>query len=132
MLYTAKSSVLISGGDADDESEHSMARRLAALIFIFCCTTVAWIILGGTIMFRTEGGDSGKLRSKVGTNWGVPQTQAAPSATWTRVRQTFNDFPTENGKTQRRQVEVTDTIRLPLDASNVNVALNLEHRQKGL
>jgi hypothetical protein len=132
MLYTAKSSVVISGGDADDESEHSMARRLAALIFIFACTAVAWIILGATIMIRTEGGDSGKLRGKVGTNWGVSQTQAPPSATWTRTRQAFNDFPAENGKTERRQVEVTDTFTLPLDASDVKVALNLEHRQKGL
>src|SRR3954462_10506691 len=111
----------------DDEGEHGMAKRLAALIFIFACTTVAWIILGATIMFRTEGGDSGKLRGKVGTNWGVPQTQAPPSATWTRTRQTFNDFPAENGKTERRQVEVADTFTLPLDASDVNVALSLEH-----
>ena len=30
-----------------------MNRRIAALVFIFVCTTVAWMILGATIFSRT-------------------------------------------------------------------------------
>jgi len=108
-----------------------MAKRLAALIFIFVCTTVAWMILGATIMNRTYGMGS-DLKEKVASNWGVQQKQSPPSATWKRDRKELRPFPADNGKTEMRAVDVVDTFVLPLDASTVNVALDLEHRQKGL
>ncbi|MDP9267615.1 MAG: inner membrane CreD family protein [Acidobacteriota bacterium] len=111
-----------------------MAKRLAALIFIFVCTTVAWMILGATIMSRTYGMGS-DLKEKVASNWGVQQKQSPPTATWTRVRKQLNNFTTNNGgveKIETREVDVVDTFNLPLDSSRVNVALDLEHRQKGL
>jgi len=31
-----------------------MVKRIVALVFIFFCTAVAWMILGSTIFYRTE------------------------------------------------------------------------------
>ncbi|HSE49483.1 MAG TPA: inner membrane CreD family protein [Terriglobales bacterium] len=108
-----------------------MAKRLAAIIFIFVCTAVAWLILGATIMNRTYDMDSG-LKEKVASNWGTQQKQSPPEATWTRTRKQTNLVATENGKTERREVEVVDAFALPLEASEVTADLALEHRQKGL
>lgn len=42
-----------------------MIGRLISIIFIYACTTVAWFILGGTVVMRSEKQD-GKLRGAVG------------------------------------------------------------------
>ena len=56
-----------------------MAKRLAAIIFIFAATTVAWMILGATIMARTENFGM-RLKDHVTSTWGTPQAQAPPTA----------------------------------------------------
>ncbi len=56
-----------------------MLKRIAAIAFIFGCTTFAWIILGSTIFYRTYGSDSA-LEGRVVSSWGAPQEQAPPSA----------------------------------------------------
>ena len=55
-----------------------MAKRIFAISFIYACTTVAWIVLAGTTMVRTQTQD-GKLRGSIGQLWGTEQTQQAPS-----------------------------------------------------
>jgi Inner membrane protein CreD len=87
-----------------------MLSRIAALIFIFGCTSLAWFILGITIENRTAQSDD-KLRSGVASVWGSPQEQAPPSASY------------GSG---------AGLVALPLDASQINVSLKLEYRQKGL
>jgi inner membrane protein involved in colicin E2 resistance len=89
------------------------------------------MILGATIMNRTYDMGSG-LKEKVASNWGAQQKQAPPAATWSRTRKQVNFVAVENGKTERREVDVVDTFALPLDASEVTADLELEHRQKGL
>src|SRR5262245_53282272 len=56
-----------------------MFKRIAAICFIFFCTTVAWMVLGATIDWRTNSSGE-RLRGRVQSVWGVPQAQAAPSA----------------------------------------------------
>jgi hypothetical protein len=56
-----------------------MVKRIAALIFIFICTTIAWAILGGTIFSRTYSSDS-KLQGRVASTWGTAQVQQPPAA----------------------------------------------------
>ena len=56
-----------------------MIKRLLAVAFIFICTSVAWGILGGTIIGRTNSSDD-RLRSRVQSVWGIAQTQRAPFA----------------------------------------------------
>jgi inner membrane protein involved in colicin E2 resistance len=53
--------------------------RLPGIIFIFVCTTVAWLILSATIFSRTGTADR-NLRGKVSATWGAPQDAAPPTA----------------------------------------------------
>jgi hypothetical protein len=87
--------------------------RLIAIVFIFGCVTVAWFVLAGVTVVRTnETGTA--LAPRVGELWGPTLTQSAPTALIAST-----DTPT---KTQSVQI----------DSSDVNVNLDLQHRQKGL
>ncbi len=107
-----------------------MVKRIIAIIFIFACTTVAWLVLGATIFARTGQSDSA-LRGKVASTWGAPQTQTAAVATWEKV-ETKQVESTEDGKRVTRTVIDRTAIPLPLEQSRVTVALDLDQRQKGL
>jgi inner membrane protein involved in colicin E2 resistance len=107
-----------------------MTKRIIAITFIFICTSVAWAILGGTIFSRTY--NSGSVsQNRVASTWGSEQNQAPPVAsiitTTTREEETL-----ENGKKVVKKVQNQERTDLPLEASTVKVALDLEHRQKGL
>lgn len=107
-----------------------MLKRIIAIAFIFVCATVAWAVLGATIFSRTY--DSGQsLDGRVAMLWGAPQAQSPPSAASERktpkVTETF-----VNGQKQSVTEYVTTSEPLQLESSRVDVALGLEHRQKGL
>ena len=53
--------------------------RIAAIVLIFFATSVAWAILGATILARTYEADS-RLKMSVASTWGTPLTQKPPSA----------------------------------------------------
>jgi hypothetical protein len=93
-----------------------MGRNLAAITAIFLCTAVAWMVLGSSIVSRTNeaGGDLGP---RVSSTWGAPQKQTPPAATaaW---------------KTD--QAGTIKVFNLPIERSRIRVALDLEQRQKGL
>lgn len=99
-----------------------MTRKIAAIVFIFVCTTIAWMILGGTILSRTYSTE-GKLDAKVESSWGSQQTQTPPTAAYTVF-----DTTVEEGK-QRR---VARNVDLPLQSSHADAAFALDYRQKGL
>jgi hypothetical protein len=84
-----------------------MIKRILAIAAILGCTSIAWFILGGTIVSRTQASGV-RLNSGVVSTWGAPQEQRPPVAR-----------------------EKSGSV-LPAASSRVNVALNLEHRQKGL
>jgi inner membrane protein involved in colicin E2 resistance len=104
-----------------------MIKRIAALAFIFVCTSIAWIILGSTICFRTNSPLSGELKSRVAGNWGTAQEQSPPMASYQ------HEFirTVENGK-ETKQIKVSETLPLALEATKADVALDLDYRQKGL
>ncbi len=107
-----------------------MVRRIAAIVFIFLCTTMAWAILGATIFARSESAAS-HLKGRVASNWGSPQTQVPPLATYLNIT-TRDEEVIENGKKLTRKVTQNSEVPLPVEASQINVGLNLDHRQKGL
>ena len=74
-----------------------MIRQIAALVFIFICTTIAWMILGGTISSRTNSSNE-QLQGHVASTWGTPQEQTAPTADYTRDRIQECDQDWKNGK----------------------------------
>lgn len=106
-----------------------MIVRIFALAFIFVCTTIAWVVLGGTVSVRTD--ESGtKLRKEVGQLWGSPIHQSAPTVSYTYYQHTPST-PTNNAKEQTLDSTVV-VQNVQLDASTIDVELNLDHRQKGL
>ncbi len=104
-----------------------MIKRIGALVFIFVCTTIAWLILGAAIFSRTYSPMSDELRSRVAASWGTPQEQSPPTASY----QQQAIHVVQDGNVMK-QVETTETVPFVLEASKVDVALDLEHRQKGL
>ena len=107
-----------------------MGKRIIAIVFIFVCASVAWAVLGGTIFSRTY--DLNQVSgTRVASTWGTAQNQAPPTASFERV-ESKNEESVENGKKIVRKVEEKIEVPLPLDSSRIDVALDLEHRQKGL
>jgi hypothetical protein len=110
--------------------EWIMTKRIIAIAFIFVCASVAWAVLGGTIFSRTY--DSGvATSSKVASTWGAQQNQGPPSASFT-TKVSNKEEVLENGKKTVKTVETKFDTELPLESSNIDVDLNLDHRQKGL
>ena len=107
-----------------------MLRRIAAITFIFFCTTVGWAVLGSTIYYRSSAPVE-ILRDSVSNTWGVPQEQNPPTAAYTeRLERMVKTI--EDGKAVERLTEQNVAVMLPLERSDIDVDLRLEHRQKGL
>jgi len=107
-----------------------LLRHIAALIFIFICTTVAWMILGGTIMDRTRSSDR-RLEGHVSSTWGTAQVQAPPTVNFSWW-ETVAVKSREDGKDIVRDQKVERTSSFQLDSTKLKVNLNLDYRQKGL
>ena len=107
-----------------------MIKRILAIAFIFACTSVGWMILGGTIFSRTYSAES-KLENKVASSWGTPQAQTSPTAAYWTTQLTSQKV-TEDGHTTIRQTEQSVRTPVSLESSRINVALDLKQRQKGL
>jgi inner membrane protein involved in colicin E2 resistance len=107
-----------------------MSRKIIAIIFIFLCTSIAWAILGATLFARTY--DSGAVSAgQVESTWGAPQNQAPPTAAY--LTPAMKQAETvENGKIVTKTWTENVPLDLPLESSNINVNLDLQHRQKGL
>ena len=114
-----------------------MVKRLIAIAFIFACCSVAWMVLGGTVVHRTEMSGA-STRGAVGELWGGPQVQRAPTATrlGTRTRAVTRQQPT--GRPDNSVESVTETVEettrtsVPLASSDLAADLRLAHRKKGL
>lgn len=92
--------------------------RLIGIIFIFVCITIAWGILGTSIMVRTDSGYD-LLNRQVEDLWGSEHYQRAPTITLTTI-ETDGD----------KETKVITPVQL--ESSNIQVAFQLEHRRKGL
>ena len=107
-----------------------MIKRIAAIIFIFVCTCVAWMILGTSIFYRTENSGA-NLKGRVASTWGTAQEQRPPSVNYFMSQQKTVEVE-ENGKKFQR-VQSTDVpIYVPLDSSRIAANFHIDYRQKGL
>jgi hypothetical protein len=107
-----------------------MLTRLFAITFIFVCTSIAWAVLGGTILYRTNSSDD-RLRQRVESVWGVPQIQEAPALEYVlplAVQETID----VQGQKQRVERTKLEPHTIPPLASDIGADLGLEYRQKGL
>lgn len=104
--------------------------NIVAIIAIFLGTSLAWAILGTTILKRTYSAGTA-LGPRVASSWGTPQQQTPPVATSDQVVQKqIRDVV--NGQNVASVIEETLTKPLPLESSRIRVGLDLEQRKKGL
>jgi len=107
-----------------------MVKRILAIIAIFVCTCVAWMILGTSIFLRTE--NAGTLLSgRVASAWGSAQEQHPPTVTYLRPQQKLVEVE-EEGKKVKKNETVQITTLVPLDASEIRADFHIDYRQKGL
>ncbi len=107
-----------------------MIRRILAIGFIFVCTAIAWAVLSATIYSRTQSQDS-SLRAMVASAWGAEQQASPPAAHFNRIEITKMKTQVD-GQSVEQEKRTAIPVPLPLESSRVDVALDLEHRQKGL
>lgn len=97
-------------------------RRLIAIGLIWLGCAVAWLILGSTLLVRSEETFS-RLGDGVFALWGPPMRQLPPRATALEKRDASPaPAPPQN----------LPAVEVPLSGSEIEVALDLEHRKKGL
>ena len=110
-------------------------KRFVAIGFIWLGCVLAWVILGSTIVFRSE--DTSVSRSEeVHLLWGQPMQQQPPSGIYiekSKVRE-WRSVTGSNGTPIQTEVEreVDTEVPIRLDASDIKAKLALEHRRKGL
>lgn len=107
-----------------------MIKHIAAVIFIYICTTIAWFILGGTVLSRTYSSDSSN-KEKVEQLWGSAQTQICPEFHY-HIEKTQKVQKTVDKKVVVEDQTYTEKHDIPLDSSAINVDLKLSQRKKGL
>jgi len=108
----------------------AMGKHIAAIVLIFLITTFAWMILGTSVVARTQSADSG-LSKGVESNWGSAQQQSPPAAiTSQTVPKTVRE--NLNGVVTTTVINEIVTKPLAIEQSRIRVALDLDQRQKGL
>ena len=116
--------------------------KIAGLVGIFCMTSLAWMLLGGIMMARSES-QSSSLIGAVSDLWGSPHTQMAPTAEYVWKEQytqlesvlDANRNPVlRDGMVMQQEVlrERQQSQSLRLDSTRVTADLHLDQRRKGL
>jgi inner membrane protein involved in colicin E2 resistance len=108
-----------------------MLQRIAAIIFIFLCTAVAWAILGATVFSRTYASND-HLKGEVSSSWGTAQSQTAPRAGFHVSVPSTRTTTDDSGRPVTISGNMDEWVPLTLEKSRVNVDLHLDHRKKGL
>ena len=112
-----------------------MIKRLTAVAFIFACCSFAWMVLGGTVVHRTETSGA-SVRGALGGMWGGPLVQEAPTVArlGERTHAVNREVLADDGQIETVRETVAEEVRtpVPLEASRLRADLDLEHRKKGL
>ena len=109
--------------------------RLFAIALIYAVAAVAWFVLGASVTHRSGEFDL-RLSKEVARLWGGRHVQAAPRL-WVERPDTVTetvDRPGPDGRTVQ-QIVTRAVIRedpVALDATRVDVTLDLDHQKKGL
>ena len=112
--------------------------RTVAIIFIFFCSVIAWVILGGTLVHRTDQAKEFSAGA-VGELWGTEQYQRAPKFYYKVAREIEvkeNEAGAVEGEGPRevttKKKVVEETVFVEPAGADIDVGLNLKHRKKGL
>src|ERR1700721_342272 len=98
-----------------------MLRRILAITAIFFCASLAWAILGSTILLRTDSA-GGSLSGRVASTWGAAQEQPPPEVqyVWTETQTVTAE---ENGKKITRAEKREHSQDVSLDSGRVEVRI---------
>ncbi len=107
-----------------------MAKRIAAILFIFLCSTIAWVILGSTIFYRTYQAGSA-LSGRVASTWGAPHEQRPPTIAYERQDTRVIEVEEKGQKIRRTEKYMVD-MPVGLESSRITADFHLDYRQKGL
>lgn len=107
-----------------------MLKHIAALVFIFICTTIAWIILGTATNIRAHTQDT-SLKKAVRQLWGTVQRQQAPYVYY-QTKEEIKVRTNSGAETTEETKTVTTDHPIILGGSDITVKLMLDHRKKGL
>ena len=91
-----------------------MFKHVAAIVFIYLCVCLAWVILGNTVLHRSYDADH-NLSKNVEHLWGTAQTQGPPA---------FYALSGQEKTLRRTPINIA--------ASAIDVSLALNQRKKGL
>lgn len=109
--------------------------RLLAIGLILVVSTVAWFVLGTSVTARSGEFDA-RLAREVAQLWGGFHRQVAPVVLVERERQVRENVQQQTASGRTFVSEVTRTVidrePLPFASSEIDVDLQLAHRQKGL
>jgi len=124
--------------------------RVVVVVFVYLATSVAWVILGSVMSFRAND-QKAQLETQVGDLWGRPQIQRAPTfelasqpaggtATdtpnaWQGPARDMSGSPdldaaAKNAPSMQAAAQPAQTLQPA--SSNIDVALSLDQRLKGL
>jgi inner membrane protein involved in colicin E2 resistance len=107
-----------------------MLKRIVAIVAIFGCTCVAWMILGTSIFLRSENAGS-QLSGRVASSWGAAQEQHPPSVSY--VTQEPRTVEVEDSGKKVKKTELQNITRgVLLDSSRIEADFHIDYRQKGL
>ena len=110
-------------------------RRLVAIALIFVGASVAWSVLGSSLLARTGQFDE-RLGREVQLLWGGQHRQVAPDAWILRpvVETEIVETKDEKGRIARKELKKPALHSIPstLESTRASADLDLEHRQKGL
>jgi hypothetical protein len=107
-----------------------MGKRLAAIAIVYMGCFTAWMILGASVLFRSEVSDQ-EIKQRVTTLWGKEHRQRQPQIFFTRDA-TRTEKIWENGVEKERTVPYVDQIDVPLAGTKIDVSVRYEPRRKGL
>jgi len=107
-----------------------MLKRILAIMAIFGCTCVAWMILGTSIFLRSESAGS-VLSGRVASTWGSQQEQHPPTVSYV-VWEPRTVEVEENGKKIKKTEKQAIVRNVPLESSKLQADFLIDFRQKGL
>jgi inner membrane protein involved in colicin E2 resistance len=107
-----------------------MVKRILAIIAIFGCSCVAWMILGTSIFLRTDSAGT-LLSGRVASAWGSAQEQHPPTLSYLRPQQKIVEVE-EDGKKVKKNETVQVATHVPIEASQIRADFHIDYRQKGL
>lgn len=109
-------------------------KRLFGIVVVWMGCAIGWVILGSTLVART-GESSASLSPEVHQLWGPPLEQEQPSAHYTDTRMVQSTQRVSDANGERLvTTEEPQSVNVPvaLVGSDLEVALDLEHRRRGL